>query len=148
MDLAKESLLTSQVTDGVVVISFSRGRIRDEREILSTLESLGRYMEARPALQVVLDLSSVEYLSSAGLGHLVGLMKKARTKKSVLKLCCLRDPIKELFEVMMLNKIFEIFGTPQEAVQSFKADASSRKDQGAASPTSGGPAARPLPRRS
>src|SRR5262245_45797776 len=122
MDLAKESVLTSQVVDGVVVISFSRGRIRDEREIISTLESLGRYMESKPGLKLVLDLNHVEYLSSAGLGHLVGLLKKARSKKSVLKLACLRESILELFEVMMLTKIFEVFATTQQAVQSFRED--------------------------
>lgn len=143
MDLAKESLLTSQVTDGVVVISFSRGRIRDEREIISTLESLGRYMEAKTALKVVLDLGNVEYLSSAGLGHLVGLLKKARSRQSALKLCCLRESIRELFEVMMLTQIFEIFDSAHQAIQSFKVEG----DQGAAALPPDA-SARPLPRRS
>jgi anti-sigma B factor antagonist len=143
MDLAKESLLTSQVTDGVVVISFSRGRIRDEREIINTLESLGRYMESKTSLKVVLDLGNVEYLSSAGLGHLVGLLKKARSRQSDLKLCCLRESIGELFEVMMLTQIFAIFDSAHLAIQSFKAEAT----QGAAAPSPGAPD-RPLPRRS
>ncbi|MBI4605579.1 MAG: STAS domain-containing protein [Planctomycetes bacterium] len=120
MELTKEGLLSSQVIDGVVVIGFNRGRIRDEREILKTLESLGRFVEAKSGLKIVLDLSSVEYLSSAGLGHLVGLLKKARSRESVLKLCGLRDPIHELFEVMRLDKIFEIHGTAKDATDSFK----------------------------
>jgi anti-sigma B factor antagonist len=120
MELTKEGLLTSQVIDGVVVIGFSRGRIRDEREILKTLESLGRYIESKSGLKIIIDLGNIEYLSSAGLGHLVGLLKKARGKNSTLKLCALREPIQELFDVMRLTKIFDIHPAVTEAVQSFK----------------------------
>lgn len=119
MDTTKEGLLSSQVIDGVAVIAFNRGKIRDEREILKTLESLGRYIESKSKLNIVLDLSSVEYLSSAGLGHLVGLLKKARTRESTLKLCALREPILELFEVMKLTKIFDILPGVREAISSF-----------------------------
>jgi anti-sigma B factor antagonist len=120
MELTKEGLLTSQVIDGVVVIGFSRGRIRDEREILKTLESLGRYIESKSGLKIVIDLANIEYLSSAGLGHLVGLLKKSRGKGSTLKLCSLREPIQELFDVMRLTKIFEIYPSVKEAAESFK----------------------------
>jgi len=121
MELSKEGLLTHKVIDDVVVIGFNRGRIRDEREILKMLESLGRYIESKSGLKVVLDLSNVEYLSSAGLGHLVGLLKKCRSRGSVLKLSCLREPILELFEVMRLTKIFEIYPQVDSAVETFKA---------------------------
>jgi anti-sigma B factor antagonist len=121
MEITKEELLTTKVVDGVVVIGFNRGRIRDEREILKTLESLGRYIESKTGLNIVLDLSNIEYLSSAGLGHLVGLLKKARGRQSTLKICSLREPIQELFEVMRLTKIFDIYAGVDEATASFKA---------------------------
>ena len=59
MDFTKEGLLTSHVVDGVVVIGFSRGGLRDEREILKTLESLGRYVDSKSGLKITLDLSNV-----------------------------------------------------------------------------------------
>jgi len=119
MEPTKDGLLTSNVINGIVVLGFTRGRIRDEREILKTLESLGRYIESKASLKVVIDLSNVEYLSSAGLGHLVGLLKKARSRESTLKLCGLREAIQELFDVMKLTKIFEIHTGSREAVASF-----------------------------
>ncbi|HVR73870.1 MAG TPA: STAS domain-containing protein [Planctomycetota bacterium] len=122
MELTKDELLTSKVVDDVVVIGFSRGRIRDEREILKTLESLGRYIEGKTGLKILLDLHHIEYLSSAGLGHLVGLLKKARSRSSVLRLCSLREPIMELFEVMRLTKIFDIFTDEPRALASFKTE--------------------------
>jgi anti-sigma B factor antagonist len=122
MELAKEGLITSRTVDSVTVLGFTRGGIREEREILKTFESLARYIEARDGLRILLDLSNIEYLSSAGLGHLVGLLKRARARSSTLKLCALQTPIQELFEVMRLTRIFEIHGSVTEAIESFKAD--------------------------
>jgi anti-sigma B factor antagonist len=67
-----------------------------------------------------MNLENIEYLSSAGLGNLVGLLKKSRRSNGLFKLCCLQEPIQELFEVMRLTKIFEIFKTESEAVKSFE----------------------------
>jgi len=121
MDIAKEGILSSRTIADVVVISFNRGSIRDEREILKTLESLGRYIESKNGLKIVLDIGNIQYLSSAGLGHLVGLLKKARARNTAFKLCSLTEGIQELFEVMRLTKIFEIHPGVEQALASFQA---------------------------
>jgi anti-sigma B factor antagonist len=121
MELTKEGILTSSEADGVVVLRFDRGRIRDERELLKALHDLCLFAEPKTDLRMVLDMSNIEYLSSAGLGALVGLLKKIRTNKGALKLCCMHSQIYELFEVMRLEKIFEICGTQDEALQSLRA---------------------------
>jgi len=104
----------------VRVVNFQRGRIREEREILKALEDLGKYIVSHSGLRLLMNLENIEYLSSAGLGNLVGLLKKSRRSNGLFKLCCLQEPIEELFEVMRLNKIFEIFKTEAEAVKSFE----------------------------
>jgi anti-sigma B factor antagonist len=53
------------------------------------------------------------------LGVLIGLLKKVRSGDGVLKLCSLREPIQEIFQVMRLDKIFEIFPEQQAALESF-----------------------------
>jgi anti-anti-sigma factor len=110
------------MVDGVAVIRFERGCIREEREILLTLESLGRHIESKKGLKIVLDLKNVEYLSSAGLGHLVSLLKKSKANDGVLKICSLQEAIAELFDVMHLDKIFEICPSAEEALAVLKAE--------------------------
>jgi anti-sigma B factor antagonist len=127
MDLIKERLLSSKVADGVVIIGFNRGGIRDEREILKTLESLSRYVESKNELRIILDLGNVEYMTSAGIGHLVGLLKKARAHGTTLKLCSLQESIAELFDVLRLTSIFEVHRSVTEAVASFKAKGEAKK---------------------
>jgi anti-sigma B factor antagonist len=122
MDLGRDGILNHETVDGVAVLSFQRGRIHEEQEILLTLESLSRYVGSKKGLKILLDMSSLEYLSSAGLGHLVGLLKKARATGGSFKLCRLQEPIRELFEVMHLGKIFEIFASVEEALASYAKD--------------------------
>jgi anti-sigma B factor antagonist len=119
MDL-NTGVLKTRVVDGVAVLSFERGRFEEENEILATLESLSRYVADKTQLRILLDMTNVEYLSSAGLGQLVGLLKKVKTNGGEFRLCCLRDAIKELFEVMRLHLIFETPETEEEALALFQ----------------------------
>ena len=56
---------------------------------------------------VVLDLGSVSYMDSSGLGALVGLYISARRSGSSLKRVKLNDRLKELFSVARLAPLFE-----------------------------------------
>jgi len=118
-DVSKEGIVRTTTVGKVVVVSFQRGRIREEREILKALEDLGKYIETHAGVKVLLNLENIEYLSSAGLGNLVGLLKKSRRSNGQFKLCKLQQSILELFEVMRLTKIFEIFDAEDKAVRSF-----------------------------
>ncbi len=118
-EFAKDGIIRASQVGSVLVVSFQRGRIREEREILKALEDLGKKIETNLRLKLLLNLENVEYLSSAGLGNLVGLLKKSRRSGGVFKLCNMQESILELFEVMRLTKIFEIYNSEAEAVESF-----------------------------
>ena len=119
MELTKEGIVTTETVGSVKVINFLSGRIREEREVFKTLEELGQYIEANLGSKLLINMKSIEYLSSAGLGLLVGLLKKSRKTSGQFKICCLQESIFELFEVMRLTKIFEIFDNQQEALKTF-----------------------------
>ncbi len=120
MDMSNGGILKTEVVDGVVVISFERGRFREENEILVTLESLSQHIASKQNPRILLDMSTVEYLSSAGLGQLVGLLKKTKANGGQFKLCSLQDAISELFEVMRLHMIFEIHPAVEDALEAFR----------------------------
>ena len=120
MDLTQVDNLKSQIIDGVAVLGFDHGSIHDEKEILLTLESLSRYVGSKDGLRILFDMSNVDYMSSAGLGLLVGLLKAARKMNGEFKLCCLQDAIHELFELMQFDRIFEIFPSRENPLASFQ----------------------------
>lgn len=67
---------------------------------------------------IVIDLSKVTLIDSSGLGVLVSIMKKIG-EKGEIRLCGLRDNIKSLFQLTRLDKVFAIYHSQAEAVESF-----------------------------
>ncbi len=65
----------------------------------------------------VLDLSGLDYISSAGLRSMLTLAKKLKSKEGGLVLCGLQEMVTEVFEVSGFTTIFEIFGSLKEAME-------------------------------
>lgn len=69
--------------------------------------------------QLLLDLSEVPYVDSAGLGELVRTYTAVNRNGGQLKLLGLAKRIRDLFALTKLLTVFEIFETEQEALDSF-----------------------------
>jgi anti-sigma B factor antagonist len=67
--------------------------------------------------KLVVDLTSVEYLDSTGLGVLIGGLKRARERDGDLKLICDNLRILRIFEITGLTKIFDIYRSEAEALE-------------------------------
>jgi anti-sigma B factor antagonist len=65
---------------------------------------------------VVVDLDSVEFLDSTGLGVLVSGLKRFRTQGGDLHLVCNPPRILRVFEITGLTKVFAIHPTVDDAV--------------------------------
>jgi anti-sigma B factor antagonist len=61
------------------------------------------------ASDVVLDLSGVDFLDSAGVGVLVGLFKNARLRGGRARFCGLTPGVRSVLEIIQLDRIFEIY---------------------------------------
>ena len=69
--------------------------------------------------KVILHFGNVEYLSSAALGKLITLDKKAKAAKAQLRLCDIKPEIYEVFAITKLNKLFKIHDDLEKALASF-----------------------------
>ncbi|MCI0711706.1 MAG: STAS domain-containing protein [Chloroflexi bacterium] len=69
--------------------------------------------------QLVLDLSRVDYMSSAGLRELVSALKRLQRGRGDLRLAALSERVEEVLELAGLDEIFKIYETQVEAVGSF-----------------------------
>ncbi len=68
---------------------------------------------------VIVDLSSVDFVDSSFLGALVAGLKKSTMQNGDLKIVGLQPPVKAMFELTRLYRIFDIFASVDEAVASF-----------------------------
>lgn len=65
--------------------------------------------------KIVLDMSEVNYIDSAGLGSLVALYKDARMAEKELILASLKQTVMRIFEMTRLDRVFKIVQTVEEA---------------------------------
>ncbi len=69
----------------------------------------------KKAKNVLLNMASVNYVSSAGLGAIFNLMKKLKENGGELLLCNLQPQIKKVFEIIKALPTTSIFASVDEA---------------------------------
>ena len=70
---------------------------------------------------VVLDLTQVEYIDSAGLGAIVSSLKRLRTAGGDIRVTGLSKSVRALFELVRMHKLLDVFNDRDEAVRSYSA---------------------------
>ena len=66
--------------------------------------------------RIVLDMEAVEFLDSAGLGILVGGLKRARTHGGELELVCTGSEVLKPLEIAGLDRTFTIHRAREDAL--------------------------------
>jgi len=76
--------------------------------------------ELKVSDKIVLDLSKLEYISSAGLRVILNLAKMLQMKGGVLALAELGPQAQEVFEISGFANIFDIYPTVKKAEEAIK----------------------------
>ncbi len=108
----------SQVGD-VTVVRFVDRKILDESNIQELGQELFDLVEQQQHQRILLNFSSVEFLSSAALGKLITLEKKVKANRGALKLSNIRPEIYEVFAITLLNRLFDIREDEADALAAF-----------------------------
>ncbi|HHP7243310.1 MAG TPA: STAS domain-containing protein [Elainellaceae cyanobacterium] len=66
---------------------------------------------------IVVNLGQVNFIDSSGLTSLVAGMRDADKVKGSFRICDLHPEAKLVFEVTMMDSVFEIFDTEEEALR-------------------------------
>ena len=69
--------------------------------------------------QVVVNLASVAYLDSTGVGEIVGAYTRVVRAGGMLKLCCVSARTEELLRAANIDSVVHWFVTESAAVESF-----------------------------
>ena len=85
---------------------------------------------AQQAGGVVLDLSGLEYISSAGLRCFMLASREARTKNARVVVASLQPMVAEIFAISHFNLVFQVFPGVRDALASVSAQAATAFDQG------------------
>ena len=109
--------LKTEEKDNVVIINVREERLDAHNSGELKVEMQRLFTEGKK--NVLIDLQEVRFIDSSGLGALVSGFKNAISSQGNLKLSSLQPQVKSMFELTRLHRVFEIFPSPGEAVQTF-----------------------------
>lgn len=107
--------INTEEVDGILVAHLHEDALdaSNAKEFKSKVAAL-----IAPGTKLVFDLSSLKFVDSSGLGALLSCLRQLNASGGVLKLCAMVKPVRALFELVRMHRVFEIFNTEEEAVRS------------------------------
>jgi anti-anti-sigma factor len=90
----------------------------DRSEVASFRREMQQVLR-RDQAQIVLDLSSVTHLDSAGIEFLLDCLSAVVKRDGELKLAALSPQAETILEMTRVGRFFEVFSTAEDAVRSF-----------------------------
>lgn len=115
---AYQRLDVDEVGD-VTVVRFRDHKIVEDINIQQLGQEMFRLVEVDNRDKLLLNFSSVGFLSSAALGKLITLDKKVKAHGGTLKFSNIRPEIYEVFAITKLNRLFDIKDDEADALAAF-----------------------------
>jgi anti-anti-sigma factor len=108
-----------------------RGRL-DHENCESFQRDLAEQLDecARESATLILDLSGLEYVSSAGLRCLMIAAKQAAARSSRIVVATPQPVVAEILQISRFNLVLPVFGTTREALASVSPEAVEAFDRG------------------
>ncbi|MFA5293033.1 MAG: STAS domain-containing protein [Phycisphaerae bacterium] len=100
------------------VVTLTDEKLLEDEDIKSLEDSIMPLIDS--PVNLVIDFSSVRFLSSAVLGLLIRISKKISEHEGRLKLCGIGPRIYDIFKITRLDEIFDIYDDPKKAMLSLK----------------------------
>jgi len=104
--------------NGAVMVIYVKDERLDAHNSDELKAELNRLYESGMK-DLLIDLKEVRFIDSSGLGVLVSGFKNASARQGSLKLCGLQSQVKSMFELTRLHRVFDIFQTVDDALESY-----------------------------
>lgn len=116
------NILTIDVRDSASDASLALFRLKGHLDAQTVRELETRFEEQVKASRVrwIVDLSELEYISSAGLGSFVGVLSELRSQAGDIFFIGLSAKMEKIFKVLGFTRIFKVFANEAEASKAFK----------------------------
>jgi len=73
----------------------------------------------KPHTKLVLDLQGINFIDSSGFGVFLSVMKTANVNFGHFKICNISKEVMELFKLLQLHNVFEIYSNLDDCMKSF-----------------------------
>ncbi|NLX11054.1 MAG: STAS domain-containing protein [Chloroflexi bacterium] len=83
------------------------------------LEALLKQAVAEGRAKIVLDLSQVQYINSAGLRTLAEILTQCRAQEGDLRLVTVNPKVERVFRIIGFDRFFKSYDSVQDAIANF-----------------------------
>jgi anti-sigma B factor antagonist len=111
------SVVLNAVKEGNVVVVSLSGDALDASCVDKFRSEIGPIIDK--SMAVVLDFSGLKFVDSSGIGALLSCLRKSSAQGGEIRLSGLLPNVRSLFELVRLDRLFEVFPASDEAVASF-----------------------------
>ena len=108
--------LIKEKYENVAVVTLT-GEVLDANTVSEFKSEINNVIQSE--YHVVFDMSQVNFVDSSGIGAILSCLRKLNSEGGDLKICALTKPVRALFELVRMHKIFDIFNTLDEALVAF-----------------------------
>ena len=113
-------LVVQRLPDTGILVRFRSRRLILENHVAQAREEMLSLVA--PERLMLVDLTNVEYLSSATMGVLLSTQRALRRVAGNMSLCGLKPDINEVFRICKLDRTFEIYPDLESALGGGPAD--------------------------
>ncbi len=104
---------------GAVLVFQPQQKSLDVTNASSFREEVLECVQKTDLSNLVFDLGELKFIDSAGLGTFLSIQRVLNRQGGKLKLAHLGPSIRTMFEIVSMHRIFDIFSSTEEAIQSF-----------------------------
>jgi anti-sigma B factor antagonist len=105
--------------NNITVVSF-QGEVRFNAVISEGVKEEVKSLFNTPNVKLIFDLSGIHFIDSSGFGVFLSIMKTANNNYGFFKICNINEEVMELFKLLQLHNVFEIYKTLDDALKSFE----------------------------
>lgn len=113
MELIKEK------EDGILIITLDSETL-DAKQVPEFKEKAIKAFDEAGIDLVVFDLKKLQFIDSSGLGAFLSLMRELGKRGGQMSLAAMNKPVKTIFELVSMQKIFDCHDTVEKACQRLK----------------------------
>ena len=112
-------MLKTEVINNINVVTFN-GVTRFNALITESVKLELNSFFNKPGTRLILDLDGINFIDSTGFGVFLSVMKTANNSHGQFKICNIASEVMELFKLLQLHNVFEIYGNRNDCLKSFK----------------------------
>jgi len=112
-------MLKSEKIDDIYLLSFDNVKRLNALITDPVKQEINNYFK-EPNTKIILNLEGVEFVDSTGFGVFLSSMKTANNNYGHFKICNISPEVMELFKLLQLHNVFEIYSNVEDCIKSFK----------------------------